>query len=63
MDDLAKHIGQANKDVEQVHISSRKISERFLKIERAELDPPAAVAAVESGEKSLSLPIVNSIDK
>lgn len=43
MDDLAKHIGQANKDVEQVHISSRKISERFMKIEKAELDAPAVV--------------------
>ena len=44
MDDLAKHIGQAQKDVEQVHISSRKISERFQKIEKAELDPPASPA-------------------
>ena len=43
MDDLAKHIGQANKDVEQVHISSRKISERFMKIEKAELDAPVVV--------------------
>ena len=43
MDDLAKHIGQANKDVEQVHISSRKISERFMKIENAELDAPVVV--------------------
>ncbi len=37
MADLAKHIGQAQRDVEQVHISSRKISERFQKIEKAEL--------------------------
>ena len=37
MSDLAKHIGQAQRDVEQVHISSRKISERFQKIEKAEL--------------------------
>lgn len=48
MDDLSKHIGQAYKDVEQVHISSKKISERFQKIERAEFDtlptPPAADA-------------------
>jgi DNA recombination protein RmuC len=46
MDDLSKHIGQAYKDVEQVHISSKKISERFQKIERAEFEtlpePPAA---------------------
>jgi DNA recombination protein RmuC len=44
MDDLAKHIGQAHKDVELVHISSRKISERFQKIEKAELDSPSLQA-------------------
>ncbi len=37
---LADHIRQANKDVEDVHISSRKISERFASIERVELDHP-----------------------
>ena len=58
MDDLAKHIGQANKDVEQVHISSRKISERFMKIENAELDPPIQVTAVASAENTQSLPAV-----
>lgn len=36
MDNLAKHIAQAHTDVEQVHISSRKISQRFVQIERAE---------------------------
>ncbi len=38
MDNLAKRIAQAHSDVEQVHISSRKISQRFVQIERAELD-------------------------
>lgn len=38
MDNLAKRIAQAHSDVEQVHISSRKISQRFIQIERAELD-------------------------
>lgn len=38
MDNLAKRIAQAHTDVEQVHISSRKISQRFIQIERAELD-------------------------
>ncbi len=38
---LADHIGQAYKDVEQVHISSKKISDRFQSIERVELDTPA----------------------
>ena len=39
MDNLAKRIAQTHSDVEQVHISSRKISQRFTQIERAELDP------------------------
>jgi len=46
MDDLSKHIGQAYKDVEQVHISSKKISERFQKIERAEFDTIPAPTAI-----------------
>jgi DNA recombination protein RmuC len=37
MDDLARHINQANADVEQVHKSSKKISSRFNKIEAVEL--------------------------
>lgn len=39
MDNLAKRIAQTHSDVEQVHISSRKITQRFIQIERAELDP------------------------
>lgn len=38
MDNLAKRIEQAHSDVQQVHISSRKISQRFVQIEKAELD-------------------------
>ena len=52
MDNLARHIEQAKNDVDEVHVSSRKISERFAKIERAELDvsePPPQLRAVESG--------------
>ena len=37
MDNLSKHIKQANKDVESVHISANKISSRFEKIEKVEL--------------------------
>lgn len=55
MDDLAKHIGQANKDVEQVHISSRKISERFQKIDKVELDAPALDGGTKPG-----LPLIKS---
>ena len=38
MDNLARHIEQAKNDVDEVHVSSRKISERFARIERVELD-------------------------
>jgi DNA recombination protein RmuC len=38
MTQLAKHISQANKDVEEVHVSSKKITARFAKIERVELE-------------------------
>lgn len=38
MDNLAKRISQAATDVEQVHISSRKITQRFIHIDKAEFD-------------------------
>lgn len=38
MDNLSKHIRQANKDVEDVHISANKITSRFVKIEKVELE-------------------------
>lgn len=38
MDNLASHIRQAHDDVQQVNISAHKISSRFGKIERVELD-------------------------
>lgn len=40
MDNLARHIEQAKNDVDEVHVSSRKISERFARIERVELEAP-----------------------
>jgi DNA recombination protein RmuC len=40
MKKLADHIRQANKDVEDVTITSKKISDRFQSIERVELDKP-----------------------
>ncbi|HEU5280495.1 MAG TPA: DNA recombination protein RmuC [Gammaproteobacteria bacterium] len=48
MDNLAKRIAQTHADVEQVHISSRKISQRFVQIERAELDPVSLAAPIVS---------------
>ncbi|MDA0821978.1 MAG: DNA recombination protein RmuC [Proteobacteria bacterium] len=38
MDQLARHISQAHDDVRLVHTSARKISDRFARIERVELD-------------------------
>ncbi len=38
MEKLSQHIRQAHEDVEKVHTSARKISARFEKIERVELD-------------------------
>lgn len=46
MQKLAAHIRQAHDDVQDVQVSSRKISGQFARIEGAELDEPAAVAAV-----------------
>ena len=43
MKKLAEHIRQANKDVDDVQISSRKITEQFAKIERVELDQPPSL--------------------
>ena len=40
MDQLARHIAQAHTDVDQVHISSRKITQRFLQIDKTEFETP-----------------------
>lgn len=53
MDDLAKHIHQANEDVQLVQKSSEKITNRFNKIEKVELEnsPPAKeVVLLETAE-------------
>jgi DNA recombination protein RmuC len=39
MKKLADHIRQANQDVEEVHVSSRKITQRFARIEAVDLEP------------------------
>lgn len=54
MDDLAKHIGQVTKDVELVHISSRKISDQFQKIEKVELDHQNDAIAI-AADSALSI--------
>ena len=53
---LADHIRQAHEDAGQVQISSKKISERFAAIERAELPGPQADGdAPESAPPQLSV--------
>jgi len=42
MDNLAKHIDQANRDVSEVNISAKKITSRFTKIKNVELEGAAA---------------------
>jgi len=53
MDNLAKHIDQAHRDVREVHISAGKITNRFLKIEKVELDEGEGVAGLlgDSGDE------------
>jgi DNA recombination protein RmuC len=55
MKKLADHIRQANQDVEEVHVSSRKISQRFARIDAVELD----VRQAES-EVVLDSPMIDS---
>ncbi|MCU7890900.1 MAG: DNA recombination protein RmuC [Candidatus Thiodiazotropha sp. (ex Ustalcina ferruginea)] len=57
MDNLARHIGQAHQDVSDVNVSARKISSRFEKIEKVELDeeqgpdlPVFRKASLQDGE-------------
>ncbi len=51
MKNLADHIRLANKDVEEVHVSSRKITQRFAKIEAVELGEMERLSVVpDSGE-------------
>ena len=51
MNNLSKHIQQANNDVKDVHISANKISSRFVKIEKVELKDEDA-ELLESDSKS-----------
>ncbi|MBS0350809.1 MAG: DNA recombination protein RmuC, partial [Proteobacteria bacterium] len=51
MDHLAKHIQQAQQDVEQVHQSSKKITSRFNKIEKVELEQNEALTLNDTGKE------------
>jgi len=44
MDNLSRHINQAQHDVAAVHASAKKISSRFLKIEKVELQKPSELS-------------------
>lgn len=50
MNNLSKHIKQASKDVEEVHISAGKISGRFEKIEKVEIPQEDEVALIDEVE-------------
>jgi DNA recombination protein RmuC len=47
MNDLAKHIKLANDDVGKVHTSANKITSRFEKIEKVELDHEIEIELLE----------------
>lgn len=64
MDNLAKRIAQAHTDVDQVHISSRKITQRFVQIDKAELDDLKANDPILTDHPSLLLePTASMVDK
>jgi DNA recombination protein RmuC len=50
MDKLATHIGQANKDVGDVQVSAKKITSRFTKIEKVELEDAAFQSLEDAGD-------------
>ena len=50
MDNLARHIGQVKTDVDDVHVSARRITSRFEKIESVELEPDGTPALEDSRE-------------
>jgi DNA recombination protein RmuC len=50
MKKLADHIRQAHEDAQDVHITSQKISKRFVSIEQVELERANDVAAIAKSE-------------
>lgn len=58
MKKLADHIRQASKDVDEVHISSKKISDRFAKIERVDLEHPTALPNVGGDQHTGDVPVI-----
>jgi DNA recombination protein RmuC len=54
MNKLSLHIGQANKDVELINTSARKITSRFEKIEKVELEESAKPELPIGGESDVT---------
>jgi DNA recombination protein RmuC len=66
MQQLANHIRQANEDVQQVHVSSQKITHRFRHIEQVDIDralgaEPAVASPVEPLVESSVEPLVEPL--
>jgi len=57
MDQLAKHVDQAHRDVEDVQTSARKLTGRFAKIEQVQLDGGEA----ERAEAALDGPVMDEV--
>lgn len=55
IDNLAKHIQQAHQDVEEVHKSSKKLTNRFIKIEKVELDKELNVQLLEEAKEDVEM--------
>lgn len=53
MDNLSKHLQQANQDAEQVHTSAQKIAKRFHQIEKVELSSLEPLPEIEEIAPSL----------
>lgn len=53
MDALARHIAQAHDDVQKVHVSARRIADRFGRIERVELGAGAEIATEPGADNRL----------
>lgn len=62
MDALARHIAQANEDVQKVHVSARRIADRFGQIERVELDVQPADDESSDDREPVSHPRLESGD-
>jgi DNA recombination protein RmuC len=54
MGNLARHIKQASVDVDEVHVSTQKITKRFGQIHRVELDAVAANPLLSETPASLN---------